>query len=119
MSYQEDRPQASTTPTSATQKSGNTGNGSFWSKGAGDHSKVKDYFSVLAPPIPLDQVYYHKTGCGNNYNDLSTPGLHISLGVFYRLFDLLEIAVNKLDFQVAQNASLHPSNSTNLDLSIM
>ena len=35
------------------------------------------------------------------YLQVSIPGLHISLGIFYRLFDLLEEAVNKFDFQVA------------------
>lgn len=32
---------------------------------------------------------------------ISIPGLHISLGIFYRLFGLLEDAVHCLDFQIA------------------
>ena len=39
------------------------------------------------------------------YLQVSIPGLHICLGIFYRLFDLLEEAVNKFDFQVAQDIS--------------
>lgn len=33
------------------------------------------------------------------------PGLHISLGIFYRLFSLLEDAVHCLDFQVVPLSS--------------
>lgn len=33
------------------------------------------------------------------------PGLHISLGVFYRLFSLLESSCHRLDLELAQHAS--------------
>ena len=33
------------------------------------------------------------------------PGLHISLGIFYRLFSLLEDAVHCLDYQIAPLSS--------------
>ena len=33
------------------------------------------------------------------------PGLHISLGVFYRLFSLLESSCHQLDLELAQHAS--------------
>ena len=36
---------------------------------------------------------------------ISIPGLHISLGIFYRLFGLLEDSVHKLDRIVALNLS--------------
>ena len=35
------------------------------------------------------------------YQQISIPGLHISLGIFYRLFTLLEDSVHCLDFQIA------------------
>ena len=33
------------------------------------------------------------------------PGLHISLGIFYRLFTLLETSCHQLDLELAQHAS--------------
>lgn len=33
------------------------------------------------------------------------PGLHISLGVFYQLFTLLESSCHRLDLELAQHAS--------------
>ena len=33
------------------------------------------------------------------------PGLHISLGIFYRLFSLLESSCHQLDLELAQHAS--------------
>ena len=37
----------------------------------------------------------------------SMPGLHISLGIFFRLFELLEDSCKKLDLALAQHSS-HP-----------
>ena len=33
------------------------------------------------------------------------PGLHITLGIFYRLFTLLELSCHQLDLELAQHAS--------------
>ncbi len=44
------------------------------------------------------------------YRQVCLPGLHISLGIFYRLFSLLEDVCHQLDFKLAQNTS--PSHSS-------
>ncbi len=43
------------------------------------------------------------------------PGLHISLGIFYRLFSLLEDACHQLDFKLAQNTSPSPASQTSFN----
>ena len=81
----------------------------FLRLGKGDLNVVKDYFNVLSPPffnIPLDQVLSTciilVEALTHIYSpQISIPGLHISLGVFYRLFRLLEDAAHKMDFTTA------------------
>ena len=40
---------------------------------------------------------------------MSPPGLHITLGIFYRLWCLLEEECHQLDLQLAQHASSNPA----------
>ncbi len=47
-----------------------------------------------------------------NLTQISLPGLHISLGIFYRLFSLLEDACHQLDFKVAQSRTSDPSDQS-------
>lgn len=46
---------------------------------------------------------------------VSIPGLHISLGIFYRLFTLLEDAVHCLDFQIAPTSTTTQQQSAAID----
>ena len=40
---------------------------------------------------------------------VSLPGLHITLGVFYRLWSLLEVACHKLDLELSKRTAPLPS----------
>lgn len=69
----------------------------FVTKAKSDHNVVKEYFNVLSPPffmIPLEQV------CTQSLLNLVCTSV-------YRLFCLLEEAVNKLDYKVAHESSPH------------
>ncbi|XP_035686133.1 uncharacterized protein LOC118422598 [Branchiostoma floridae] len=66
----------------------------FLQEGRGSVKKAQEYFNVIAAPlfeIPLEQAI--------------VPGLHISLGVFKRLYDEFERAVQELDLKI--QAYLH------------
>ena len=73
----------------------------------GNPKNVKDYNNALHKPffeIPLLQVYtctsdYNKT----TYIQACIPGLHISLGLFHRVFTLLEEECHALDMAAADN----------------
>lgn len=90
-----------------------TAHSDFTSKGNSNLAVAKKYFNVIARPffnIPLDQVVNKMFGIkGHLYTHVQLqvciPGLHISLGIFYRLFSLLEDAVHCLDFEVAPTSS--------------
>ncbi len=43
------------------------------------------------------------------------PGLHISLGIFYRLFSLLEDACHQMDFKVAQSRASNTSTQSSFE----
>lgn len=49
------------------------------------------------------------------YFQVCIPGLHISLGIFYRLFGLLEDAVHTLDFQIAPTSLTAQQQSVEID----
>ncbi|KAL5500642.1 hypothetical protein EMCRGX_G012236 [Ephydatia muelleri] len=56
----------------------------------GDRKKVKDYYNCVAEgifDIPLSQV--------------CLPGLHITQGIFTKIYELLEDACHSLDLQLA------------------
>ena len=82
----------------------------FLTKGAGDLKVAKEFFNVIATPffnLPLDQVSVVCSAAVHvvrkDLLQVCIPGLHISLGIYYRLFKLLEDAVHCLDFEVASS----------------
>ena len=91
----------------------------FLSKGKGNTSVAKSYFNVIGEPffnIPLDQV--NKQDVVNlceHFLQVSLPGLHISLGIFYRLFNLLEDAVHCLDFELAPTSATAQQQSSTIE----
>lgn len=83
----------------------------FLTKGEGNIGKAKDFYNVIRPPlleIPLDLV---KGILANKYNyspsacQVCPPGLHISLGIYDRLWELLEAACTELDLLLAKYTS--------------
>ena len=77
---------------------------SDFERAGGDIRKAKDYHNVIQPhffDIPLNQVTYpayllRKIHIMTIHN-FSPPGLHITLGIYYHLFTLLETECHKLD----------------------
>ena len=81
--------------------------------------RVKHYNNVLGLPffhVPLDQVSVDviNSGCIQTLYTVQVvpPALHISLGVFYRLFSLLEQECHQLDLQHALLISTAPTVSS-------
>ena len=59
-------------------------------------------------PIPLENVQYihHCIGISSiTHCQVCIPGLHMSLGIFNRLFNLLERACQDLDLEMAARAA--------------
>ena len=90
-------------------------------KAGGDIKKVKN-FNVLTPPmfnVEISQVQVHTYTYTYTFRAIHTylascaqvciPGLHISLGVFYKLFTLLEAAAHELDILIAITIGRDPS----------
>ena len=84
----------------------------FLNKGGGDLKVAKRFNNVIGTPffpIPLDQVRNTDTDAYNVDNWYNTqvclPGLHISLGIFYKLFTLFEEKVHQLDMLIAHTQS--------------
>lgn len=48
----------------------------------------------------LSTQWYH-----NYYTQVCPPGLHLTLGIFYRLFSLMETACHRLDLEVTKEDS--------------
>lgn len=77
----------------------------------GIHTKVKEFNNAMAPhffDIEIQQVQHylmHVHNSNSNLCQICLPGLHITLGVFYRLFSLLEDECHKLDIQMAALSS--------------
>ena len=74
----------------------------------GDIRRAKFYNNVIAPyffEVPLEQVCTHVTFMPSIHihltKQVTPPGLHISLGIFYRLFKLLESECHRLDLKLA------------------
>ena len=89
-------------------------------EGRGDVKKAKLYNNVISVQffnIPLDQVSYNSNKLHCVYNcvtlqlftctfiQVCLPGLHISLGVFFKLFTLFEDHVHQLDLLIKQQQS--------------
>eukprot|EP00731_Ephydatia_muelleri_P009881 Em0005g467a len=67
----------------------------------GKRKKVKNYMNCVTEPIfdiPIDQV--------------CLPGLHITQGIFVKIFDLLEDACRQLDLQLAYTYTEESSSSS-------
>eukprot|EP00731_Ephydatia_muelleri_P003359 Em0001g3359a len=67
----------------------------------GKRKKVKNYMNCVTEPIfdiPIDQV--------------CLPGLHITQGIFVKIFDLLEDACHQLDLQLAYTYTEESSSSS-------
>eukprot|EP00731_Ephydatia_muelleri_P023365 Em0015g948a len=67
----------------------------------GKRKKVKNYMNYVTEPIfdiPIDQV--------------CLPGLHITQGIFVKIFDLLEDACHQLDLQLAYTYTEESSSSS-------
>ena len=75
---------------------------------AGEKLKeAKNFNNAIHEPffkLPLSQVstkeLTNKIETNLTNQKVSPPGLHITLGIFYRLFSLLEDACHKLDLKV-------------------
>ena len=71
-----------------------------------DIRNAKDFNTVIGPyffEIPLNQVCYMLPNAKSvRIMQVSPPGLHIRLGIFYRLFTLLEMDCHKLHLCMAR-----------------
>ena len=86
----------------------------------GNLKKAKNFDNVIGSyffDIPLTQVKYYKLYTLNfnnhNYIKVCPPGLHITLGVFQRLFDLLEEECHELDQWTGTTVSTRQSSYEN------
>lgn len=80
---------------------------------AGGHLKdAKNYLNVIDEcffDIPVNHVCPEYTVCQTYNKQVCLPGLHITLGIFMRLFTLMEDECHKLDLEMAESESMVPS----------
>lgn len=79
--------------------------------GGANLKKAKMYNNVIREPffknIPIEQVYekQHAICTCCTHEQVCPPGLHITLGIFYRLFSLLESECHLLDLKITEEDS--------------
>ena len=90
----------------------------------GNIKKAKDFNNVINTPIfqvPISQVlkryvYINKVTVSAYYFfKVSPPGLHISLGIFQRLFTLLEDSCHELDMKLSESTTTPTDSTTSFD----